>query len=230
MAMKPMTRRALAGLLAMLLLGLGCNPLLAPFQLFNMGDGHRPSEFEFYEKAKKAKHKDEITVAVLCYPGRTLAPEFIGSEQEIAKMFTIQVKAAFDSNKEKVKLVLLSDVEKFKRNHEDWKEMEASDICKYLKADYLIDMELASLSLYEPRSNQQLYRGQVRVNVKISDCDKNADDLFPAKPFEHQYPLGDQPIDASSVSPDAFRQKFFAKIATGLTRLFTGIPTDHEFQ
>jgi hypothetical protein len=229
MAKKPMARRALAGVLVMMLLGLGCNPLLAPFQLFNMGDAHLPSEFEFYQKAKKAKQKDDITVAILCYPGQSLSPEFIGTEQELTKMFSGQLKAAFESNKEKVKLVPFVEVEKFKRSHQDWNKMDGSEICRRLKADYLIDMELASLSIYEPRSRQQLYHGFVQVNVKVIDSDKNADDLFPAKSFEHQYPTG-EPMAADTSSPDLFRQKFFARISTGLTRLFSGIPTDHEFQ
>jgi len=229
MAMKPMTRRALAGLLATMLLGLGCNPLLLPFQLFSMGDAHLPSEFEFYQKAKKAKQKDEIAVAIFSSAGPSLAPEFLGTEQELTKMFSVQLKAAFDNNKEKVKLVPFAEVERFKRNH-DWKSMEDSEICRRLKADYLIDMELASLSLYEPRSRQELYHGQVRVNVKVIDSDKNVDDLFPAKAFEHQFPGGESSWAADTCSPDVFRQKFFTRISTGLTRLFTGIPTDHEFQ
>jgi hypothetical protein len=229
MAMKPMTRRALAAVLATLLLGLGCNPLLAPFQLLNMCDTHLPSELEFYQKAKKAKQKDEITVVIWTYAGAGLAPEFMGTEQELTKIFTMQIKAAFETNKEKVKLVPFAEVEKFKRTHEDWAQMEDADICKQFKADYLFDMELASVSLYEPRSMKQLYHGRVQVNVKVVDSDKNADDLFPAKPFEYQFPLGEQSIPADEKSEGRFRQEFFAKIATGLTRLFTGIPTSHDF-
>jgi hypothetical protein len=228
MAMKPMTRRALAGVLATILLGLGCNPLLAPFQLFDMGDNHYPSEFEFYEKAKKAKQKDEITIAVLSYGGAGLAPEFSGSDQDLTKMFIAQAKAAFATNKEKVKIVPLADVDKFKRTH-DWTRMEGSEIARKLKVDYIVDMELASLSLYERKSMNQLYRGRVRINIKIVDADKNADEVFPPKSFEYQYPKGEQSIAADDMSVDMFRQKSFQKFCTALTALFTGLPPDHDF-
>lgn len=228
MAMKPMTRRALAGLLAMMLLGLGCNPLLAPFQLFNLGSQHYPCELEFYSKAKKAKEKDEITIAVLSYGGNNLPPEFAGTDQDLAKMFVTQVKAAFASNKEKVKVLPFADVEKFKRTHE-WRAMESSEIARQLKVDYLVHMELDNLSLFEPRSRNQLYRGRVRVNIRIVDADKSADELYPPRPFEYEYPHGEQTMAVDDIGVDAFKQRFLQKTCTGMTALFTGLPPDRDF-
>jgi hypothetical protein len=230
MARKPLTRRMLAGVLLVMLLGMGCNPLLMPFQLFHLNDSRLPSEFDFYEKAKKAKNKKELRVVLLAYRGSGLSQEYIGTERDLANMFVNCVKAGFENNKEKVTIVSLNEVEKFKQRHDDWKSMDASQICKHFNADYMIDMEMASLSLYEPSSIPRQYRGRVKIQIHIMDADKDASELFAPYTYEYEYPGSEQSIPADEMGQDKFRQMFFQKIATGLTRLFTGIPAEHEFR
>jgi hypothetical protein len=230
MARKPAARRVLIAVLALIVGGLGCNPLLMPFQFLNLNRSRIPSEFNFYHKAKAAKKKKEITIVVLSYPGRGLAPEFIGSDRTLTSMFVNCLKAGFESNREHVKIVPLTDVEKFKRDHDDWRGMDQSEICKQFAADYLIDMELSAMTLYEP-GTKALFRGHLHIPIHIVDSDKTAADLFPPYDFDFEYPASGGSIAADlDMSRDKFQQQLFAKAAVELTRLFTGIPTADQFR
>src|SRR5262245_12484091 len=122
MARKLTGRRILTGVLLLIVAGIGCNPLLIPTYLFQgFKQGKIPSKFNFYDAASAAKKKKEVKVVVLSERGRSLSSEFVGAERTITNMFVNQLRANFIQNKERVAIVPPGDVEKFKREHEDWK-------------------------------------------------------------------------------------------------------------
>ena len=230
MARKPTTgTRVLAGVLLLIAVGLGCKPLALPFYLFNMNKPKLPSHYGFYEKAREAKDKKEIKIAVLVERGRGLSPDFIGSERTLGNLIVNNFKAGFEKNKERVTVVPVADVDKFKREHEEWRAMEGYEIARKLGVDYVIDMEVVSMSLYEPGS-RHLFRGQCVVSVRVIDSDKDAAELFAAHEYVKEFPGSGVTIAADSqTTPQQFQNQFLAKMAVDLTGLFTPLQTRARF-
>ncbi len=229
MARKLTGRRIVAVVLLMIVAGLGCNPLLVPTYLFQgFKQGKIPSQFDFYDKAKAAKKKKEIKVVVLSERGRSLSPEFVSAERTITTMFVNQLRMNFTQNKEHVVVVPPADVEKFKREHDDWRAMDSTDIAKHFEADYLIDLEIAQITLYES-GTRDLYHGHCRIPIRIIDVDKNAPEIFPPHDYESEYPTGGELIPSTEMSSDRFQQKFFSKVALDLAGLFSAIETRQQF-
>jgi hypothetical protein len=221
-----MTRRQkLMVALMVAFVGLGCNPILAPFQLVGLFSNPKgPSQFNFYDRACEAKRKKDISLLVLAYPGQGLSPNYAGADQKLTSMFIKKLDETFKSNKEHVFILPLVEVEKFKRKNETWKGMTAVEIGKHFKVDYVIDMELSQLSLFEPGTREILH-GHCHIPLAVYDVEKGAEP-FEQYEYDVEYPGVGQsvPVDMES-NPEKFKQKFFMKMASDLTRLFTPLPT-----
>jgi hypothetical protein len=230
MARKLTGRRVIAGVLFLIVAGIGCNPLLVPTYLFQgFKQGKIESQFNFYDKAHGAKKKKEIKVVVLTELGRGLSYEFVSGEKTLANMFVAQLKSNFMQNKEHVTIVSSGDVEKFKHEHEDWKAMDFAEIAKQFGADYLISVELAKMSIYE-QGSRDLFRARCRIPIRIVDSDKNAPEIFPPYDYETEYPGGGDAIQAGiDMSAERFMQKFFAKISVDMAGLFSATETSKTF-
>ncbi len=229
MARKPLARRVTIGVLLFLLAGFGCNPIMLPFQLINHGRSRVPSMFDFYEKAKTAKKKKEIKVVILPSRGTRLSADYITTENVLADRFVAALEAGFAENRERVKIVPLRDVEKFKREHDDWKGMDASEIGKVFGADYVIDIELAELSLYEP-GTRNLFRGHCSIPITIRDVDPDGTAKFPEFTYTADYPTGGASVPADlDTNVSKFQYQFFGKIATEMTGLFTATSAGSRF-
>jgi len=231
MARKPLTRgRIVAAILLLIVASFGCNPLLLPMQLLNLNKT-RPSEYGFYEKARKAKDKKDIKIAVLTYRGRGLSPEYIGAERTLTTLFVAALKAGFAQNKERVTIVPTAEVEKFKQKNDDWRAMEPHEIGAKLGVDFVVDVELASLSLYEPGS-RLLFRGHCEIPLRVMDSDPNSETPeFFAHPYSTDYPGSGVTVPADQdMNADKFQNQFLTKVATELTGLFTGVSTGQRFR
>lgn len=227
MARMPRERRwFVVTLLVLIVAGFGCNPLIAPLYLLGVFNKPVvPPELNFYEKAREEKDKRNIKVIVLASRGTGVSPDFIGSEVKLATMFAAKLAAGFAENKERVSIVPVSDVEKFKLEHENWKAMDVREIGKKFHADYVIDMELSSLSLYANRSHKQFFQGQVRVSLAVVDVEKPGEEGVWRREYTRQYPAtGPQAID-SDMSQEKFMQQFFFRVATDLSWYLTAHPT-----
>jgi hypothetical protein len=208
--------------------GFGCNPLLAPAYFLGIFNNTTlPPEFEFYKTAKAAKKKSEIKVVILPEKGSRLAPDYFGSEHDLAKAFETKLAGYFTANKEKVKIVPVKEVEAYKRSHPDWKT-QIVELGKHFNADYVFDLELESLSLKEPRSFGVL-QGRATVNLTIVDVAKANDDPV----FRQDLPL-EFPKDGRAMSIDgdsnvnAFKYKFFDRICMKLCHMVTAYPTEEK--
>jgi hypothetical protein len=225
-ARKPMTRRQkLIAALVVAFIGMGCNPILAPFQLIGLFNNPKgPSQFNFYDRACEAKKKKDISVLVLAYSGQRLPADYAGTDRILATKFVKKLDETFKMNKERVVIVSLAEVEKFKRRNDDWKAMTAAEIGKKFKVDYVIDLELRQLSLFEPGTREILH-GHCHIPIQIIDVEKG-DDPFEQYEYDVEYPGVGQsvPVDMES-NPEKFKQKFFDKMAIELTKLFTPVST-----
>lgn len=231
MARTPLTGRRVVAALLLVIAGFGCNPLLGPFKLLNINRARTHSEYNFYETARKIKDKKEIRIAVLTYRSRSLSPELISAERTLANMVVSTMQAGFEKNKERVTVLPVSDVDKFKQENDDWRAMDAADIAKKLNVDFIFNLELEALSIYEP-GTRNLFRGHCRIAVTVIDEDKNAKkpELI-VHPFTSEYPNGGLPIAADvDMTAEKFINQFMSKVAIELTGLFTALETGQRFR
>jgi hypothetical protein len=231
MADKSLTRWRRAGAVFLLLaLAFGCKPLALPFYLLNLNKPKLPSHYSFYEKAREAKGKKDIRVAVLVERGRGLSPDFLGAERSLANLLINGLRAGFELNKERVTVISANDVDEFKRKNENWRSLSGPEVAKRLGVDYLFDIELGSMSLYEPGS-RHLFRGNCVVSVRVIDADEKAPEIFPPYEYVKEFPGNGVTVAADSqTTPQQFQNQFLAKIALDLTGLFTATHTRDRFQ
>ncbi|HEV3144302.1 MAG TPA: hypothetical protein VGZ47_10485 [Gemmataceae bacterium] len=217
-----------AGIGCNFLAGVGCNLLALPFMLIGPGpEGERtPPEYAFYTKATQEKHKRDITLVVLPYHSRSVPIEFNGADLKLANFFVKHLTQKFADNGESVKIIPIYEVEKFKHDHPEWKTMGPKAIGEFFKADYVLDMELAALTLMDKQSRQPFLLGNVRVELQLLDVDSKEGEQPLTKEFTRKFPqLGARPVDLDT-SKDSFQQEFFQHVAVEMSWWLTG----HTFQ
>lgn len=232
MARKPITRRrVLIAVLLVAAIGMGCNPFLVPFQMAGLLNNPKaPTQFNFYDRAVKLKKKKDLRVVVLAFHGSALSPDYFDADRTLASAFVRKLDEAFKMNKEKVTIVPLKDVEAYKRTCDNWDAKPPSEIGEHFRADFVIDIELAQLSLYEPGA-RDIFHGHCRIPITIIDVE-SAGEPFDRFEYDSEYPGSGQsvPMDMET-NAQKFKAKFLAKIAIDLTGMFSPLPTSaNRFQ
>ena len=117
---------------------------------------------------KKGK---EVVVAVFVTSAPGIGPVFAGSEASLASNIAKKLPEMAKENKQKLVVLDPALVNKFKMNNPNWKLMHASEWGKKLGADFVLDIHLEKMSLYQPGSLNQLYEGQADVTADVYDVD-----------------------------------------------------------
>jgi hypothetical protein len=202
--------------------GIGCSPAALSFLVLPWVDDKIPA------KCKLASPDKEVTVAVVSWFGSLeVRPEIMPAEAELSERVCTQLRERFKYNKEKVKIVPPSQVRAFQNKltgNGPWSPIE---IGKQVKADYVVALEINSLSVYEYKS-RQLFRGNTEVSVKAYDLAKPEGEqgIF-EEIYRREYPRA-QPVDASSTSVIQFRTRFLDRIAQDVSKLFSAYPYDQR--
>jgi hypothetical protein len=217
--------RVIAGVLLAVVAGIGCNPLTMPFfMMFGVDSKYEP-EFRL------ATPDHEVTVLVLAYNAPGAQIDQVGIDRQLGTQLANQMKDRCKANKEKVKIVPVHKVEKFKSEHPGWKSMGAGEIGKYFEADYVIDLEVVSVSLYEPGSHKTLYRGNCKIDLSVLDLHKPYDGPVFKKALSTEYPKTKGPIPvADDNNTEKFRDLFVNRIATDICWLFTAHQSEEHYQ
>jgi hypothetical protein len=142
----------------------GCNPASLSYFLFR-GDGKAPAE----EKAFVAKDgKREVVVLTL-----VTAPsgnfELAGMDRELVGCLTRCFEEQSKDKKPHVKVIESGKLDRFKSKNPSWKTMAAADIGRELGADYVMDVSITDLQLYEPGTGKLMYMGRATADVKTYD-------------------------------------------------------------
>ena len=211
--------RLLVGVLIIAALG-GCNPLTAIWYL--VGAPEEKFAPEVALTPPKGKKEAKVVVLISCAPG--LSPEFIGIDRMLASEFNRALSAAVQANKEKVTLVPTAQVEAYKADHPNWTAKAPADIGRQFEADYLIDLEIVGISLYEDERSRHLLRGRTVIEVSAYDLTKPNDEPRKSR-YETEFPRTG-PVDAFDKTTLKFRETFIKRVAMDLTWKFTA----HEFR
>jgi hypothetical protein len=213
---------------ALLVAGLstGCNLMAMPFFLL---PGMEPKHDAKCKLASDDKEK-EVRVVILAYSGLETRPEFLKIDRELSRMMSVQMQEGFKANKEKVTIVPTSHVEKYKDEHPNWRSSDPEEIGKHFNADYVINLEINSITLYEPGSSNTLYRGRASISVDVVDVHAPSEGPKFRHEYTCEYPRARGPIPAGESNPAQFRQAFLTVVARELSWLFTSHPVDDDFK
>jgi hypothetical protein len=197
-------------------LAVGCNPLTTIAFIFHK-DSKIPAQHPLPPKTDEdGKKKDEVKVAVFCQFAQNPPRDFVTADRElvglIVKRFPDMLKGS--GGKEKIVIVATAEVDKFKMANPNWKSMHPADWGKKLGADYVLDISLAAMQIYQPGSNSSIYEGTAEVTVDVYDTDKGRD--APRDHYVHPftYPRGvGMARDVSEMPVSRFKQMYLEKLA-----------------
>jgi hypothetical protein len=205
---------------------MGCNLISLPFFLFGPEPKVPPKFHELTAKEKDRKNR----VVILTLTGLETRPELSGADRELTSKLAKYLLENSKANDEKLAVVPPTQIDKFKSDNPNWRTLDfKDDIGKKFNADYVIVLEVRSLSLYQSGSGNQLFRGRANISVTLINCfeEEGATDKTE---FVKEFPTenkGEIDIDAMTVSQ--FREQFIDYIAKNLSWYFTAHPTADQY-
>jgi hypothetical protein len=197
---------------------IGCNPITT-LAFLTHKDVKVPAECPLTYKEGPKKDKEEIVVALFVSQGTGQSYEFAGADTALANEIIKKLPEMVKETKQKQKLTVLStaQVNKFKMKNPNWKLMHPSERAKLLGADFVMEIHLEKMNLYQPGSQQSLYEGRADVTVDVYDVEDGATD--PKHTYAHGFAYPKTGFrDASSKPASAFRREFLETLAVELCR------------
>jgi hypothetical protein len=209
--------------LAVLTLGLvasmGCNPILTVAYLFNNDDPKMPAEFSLKPRPKHEKEEVKVVVLTSCVPD--IPPEMIGVDRLLAVEFISLLEARCTENKEKVMVLKSGPIDAYKKDDPDWRSKHPTEIGKHFSADYVIDVEILDITLFEPGTRREQMKGRAQIAVTAYDMSKKLrEPAFSPAEFNVEYPKTHM-VSRFDMPISTFRQNFIKRIAKELVLPFT---------
>ena len=186
------------------------------------GNDSREAASVFGQLVGKSLVEEGKRVAVLCYSGtvvQTEHPTFAGGViEEISRRF----KAG------KINVVDPATVESWTKEHGG--VTAGSDLTALgteLEADYVVQFHIETLGFAE-ENYPELRRGRAQghvvvVEIAADEQDQKRPRVIFKQPFESKYPNSSS-VAADPEEPDAFKQRYLARLHYELARLFLGEP------
>lgn len=216
----------LAGLFLVAMSSSGCNLMALPFFLI---PGMEPKHEAKCKLAAQDGDK-EVKVLILSAAGLETRPEFLRVDRELSRLLYMQMEDGFKKNKEKVTIIPVSQVEKYKDDHPNWHSLSPEEIGKHFHADYVIDLEINTMTLYEAGSANTLFRGHAEISLDVVDVHKPSEGPIYKEEYTIDFPRARGPIPASDGSVPQFRQRFLSVIARELSWRFTAHLVEDDFK
>jgi hypothetical protein len=170
-------------------------------------------------------------VVILTWGGLETRGEFIGADRQLSQALGDHLQQLAKDSQEKITVVPVRKVEEFKNANPSWKSMDLTEVGRRFNADYVIYLELNSMSLYEPGMGDMLMRGRITVNVQLADVHK-PDDAPAQEAYNCIYPAepkGPLPVD-NQAQKMQFRQAFLTKAARDLSLYFSRYPRQERYK
>jgi hypothetical protein len=193
-------------------LTIGCNPLQT-VAFFLHKDDKLPAQYPLRPKEGPKKERDEeITILVLCDRGPGVPQEFASVPNDVMAAVAKRLPEMGKENKEKYAVVPVEQVNKFKMNNPNWKTLPAAQIGKKLGADYVIDLTIANVNIYQPGSGRAIYEGRCELEAAVYDT--AATGPTPKDTYTHPfvYPKTGM-IAADNLPLSRFKQGFVEQLA-----------------
>jgi hypothetical protein len=209
-----------AGLLLLGALCAGCDSTTIGSLLYFLGPEPK-AEPELRRLASEDKSKESKVVLLVSTRGLEVRPELIQADRQLAELLAKQLRDQCAANDERLAIIAPRKVEEFKSSHPNWQGLDSREIGRAFGADFVVEVELASLGLYE-QGSRELFRGRVEVSLSVVEVNRpdepagrrQAAFLYPG---EGRAPV---PADGESTAPQ-FRQVFLTHVAKRLAWNFT---------
>jgi len=222
----PARRWRLVGLLvAVVVATAGCNPITSMY--FLAAGGQDPKMEPDCKLASDDKHK-EVKIVILTYCPLEMRRELLGADRELSSLVGQKLTEEAKANKEQMSVVTSSKVQRYKDEHPNWQTMGPEEIGRYFRADYVVDLEIETLTLYQPLSNNQILRGNAEISVTVHDLHKPGEEPMFHNEYSCEYPRSRE-VPISDCSPQKFRLQFLTRVATDLSWFFTSHPVADHF-
>lgn len=161
-----MNRRTILTGLTAAAIGLGstgCSPISMAYFLFK-GDGKKPATYPLDPISKDRK---DVRIVVMAANGPGMTWEYAGLDRDLAGQMARQLAEGTTQETHPIKIIRPEDVDRFKTSHPNWRTMEPCEIAKELGADYLIDISITGVGLYQPGSGNVVYQGWATADAVV---------------------------------------------------------------
>jgi hypothetical protein len=212
-------------LVAGMLFSIGCNPQAISYLLYCAQD----SKFEAKCKLGSEDKKKPSRVVILASMPLETRPDLLGSDRELTTLLSQAVQESCKENKEFILLASTSKVQHFKEQHPNWQSMGLKEIGNTLEADFVVDLEINKLTLYEPGSQNTLFRGKAEISITCVDVHKFGEDPMFHEEYVREYPLSRGPVPVTDIPLAKFRHDFLARMANEISWFFAAHPTEDNY-
>ncbi|MBY0458585.1 MAG: hypothetical protein K2V38_14695 [Gemmataceae bacterium] len=212
------------------LLSIGCSPLNVFAYVFAKDEKVKARSPLTFDKDSPKRDQDEVVVAILPQARGDFGPQFALLPGEVADKIGKILPELAKENKEKRKFKVLgqAQVDKFKATTPNWKRMSADEIGQKLGADFVLEIWLDKLRLYDPASNNLIYEGRAEVQVTVYEV--GAKDGIPKDSYNlsFDYPKG-MPRAADSMPLSTFKAQFVDNLALKIARQHVEYKASNDF-
>jgi len=217
-----------ASILAGVVCGIGCSPMT---MLSFLGpEASKPAELQALtipDKDKKDKN-DPIKVAIVTFNGYEDREEFINADRQLNDLLIRHLKDLATFNEQKIEFVNLRKILDYTSSHPHWQE-DLDQVGKDLKADFVIYLEINKLTMYDPGTSRQLYKGRADISVTLYRVG-DVDNLPQQKHYSGVYPSVREFVQVDADTPPGlFREQFMNYIAKHISWYFMAHPTKETY-
>ena len=195
---------------------IGCNPLNTIAFMFAKDEKVLARYPLVFAKDGPKKDKDEVVVLLLPHVAPGTAPTFFNTERELVAELARIMPDMAKENKNKLKLKILSPalVDKFKTANPNWRKLNAMEVGQKLSADFVLEIELKGLQLYQPNTGQEkIFEGRGEVTVNIYEIDAEGGTFKDSYPISFAHPRDRIVRSSLSMSESEFKKQYIEGLA-----------------
>jgi hypothetical protein len=199
-------------------ISLGCSPASISMMLMPWMDDKLDPEYKLFAQDK------ELTLVILAnFSPPQLHPDLQPVEMELPEKVASFLRKRCAENKHKLKIVPYAEARTYQVKQLVEGNPSPLEVGKKFKADYVLDLCIHSVSLYEKRSSPPLFRGEAEIAVTLYKVDaKDGDHNVFSKTYRGEGSLN--PFDAGGTSPATFRAAFLTKMSGDISKMFIAYP------
>lgn len=224
--MKGMWKARLMVMGLVIVAGMGCNPILLTAYLFDHDEPKSKPDFALKPRPKHEKEEVKVLVLTSSVPG--VSPEMIGIDRLLALEIIPLLEAQCLENKEKLSVLKSAPIDKYKKENPDWRNKHPMEIGEYFHADYVIDIQVLDIAIFEPGTRRELMKGRANVAVAAYDMSKPLKEpAYNPSEFNFEFPKT-HPVSVVDEPVSTFRQRFVKRIASDLVIPFTAHTSSNQ--
>jgi hypothetical protein len=164
----------------------------------------------------------EVRVVALLSCAPAVTPEYAGFDRLVSVEFAKCLEDRCAENKQIVKVVKPAEMEAYKKENPEWRGVHPTEIGRKFQADYVIDVEILDVALFEPGTRREQMRGNATIAQTVYDLSQNGrEPAFSPPDFDVVFPLK-QVVSRNDLPVSLFRSQFVKHLAEQLVIPFTG--------